>query len=161
MEPEKTNGSIQDQSEKTPKDPEQQSLEEAIFRENVFKRYDDALLGRLSFQDAVFEALDQAVLELFSKRGFRELQGVDQSDVRVTALAWLSRYLPQLGAIGPPGKRRKCVVGRVVEAVAIAALIEQQKAGNRGQGTGDRAPPQRVAESPTEKLQAGAAASGP
>jgi len=104
------------------KTEEQQSLEKAIYRENLFKVHDDS--RNLSFSDAAFEVVREAAGDLFSKRGLRELRGAGLEAMRATAWTLLKPDVERIGKMEPQTRRRGYLIARAVECAAMAGKIE-------------------------------------
>ena len=113
------------QPEKT---EEQKSLEGAIYREQLFKVYDDGVLGKLNLWEITAEVVREAAGDLFAKRGFRELNGAGLAAVRETAWLLIRPEIEKMNRIAI-AKQRAYLIARAVEVAVLAGQIERGKAG--------------------------------
>jgi hypothetical protein len=103
-------------------------LESAVHRKHLFDLYAN-LPPSIEHKRRVDELAIKAVRHLFMNRG-RELEGVDESLVLEAVLKRVGRF-PGFEAIRDYDKRKKAVVGCVVNAVAEVAL---EALGNKSNG---------------------------
>lgn len=99
-------------------------FESALYRKRLFETYDN-LPPFFSHKERVEKVVEKAVRELFMNRD-RELKEVDENAVLETARSRLNRFANFEG-IKHSEKRRKVVVGCVVNAVAEGALAAVQR----------------------------------
>ncbi len=112
-----------------------QDFESVIYRRKLFELY-DYLPPSFSHKKRVDHVLEKAVSEVFLNRG-RELEGVDESAVLEAARKRVTRF-SDFETIRDQEKRRRVVVGCVVNATAEAALAKLKEKHAKAGGSESR-----------------------
>lgn len=106
--------------------PELRALEDAIFRVALFNIHDDGVLGNLQFLEIARLVVEEAAGDLYSKRGYRQLDGIGLDAIRCEA--W-KRIIGEVGNIERKNNRRELLIARAVEVAAEAGLHLRTTAG--------------------------------
>ena len=97
-------------------------LLDGITRNRVLNCFDDSINGKLSLGETSKGMLRVALTHLILNRGFKELRGVTEEQIRVVALPAVQSGLPVIEALTDYKTRKNQLTGHVLNCVVNAAI---------------------------------------